>query len=138
MRPVLFESARPLAVHHPRAAAAALSWRPRRVALAALQRRTRYTRDHLYTAATVLFMAGVILVLLHWVGHVRVNSYGAMLMLGFVAGTLTAIAAGHPPRRARRAPARSGPDHPGGRRHRRAAGLCAASRRMPDRLFNVP
>ena len=59
-----------------------------------LQRRKRYTRDHLYTAVAMLVMVGGILLLLRWVGHVRVNSYGAMLMLGFIAGTLTAMRLG--------------------------------------------
>ena len=59
-----------------------------------LHRRQGFTRDQLYTAATVLVMAGVILAVLQRIGHVRVNAYGAMLMLGFVAGTLTAIRLG--------------------------------------------
>lgn len=57
-------------------------------------RRGRFTRDHCYTAVTILVMAGVVLAILQRIGHVRVNAYGAMLMLGFVAGTLVAIRLG--------------------------------------------
>ncbi len=59
-----------------------------------LRGRQRFTRDHLYTAGTILLMAGVVLAILQRIGHVRVNSYGAMLMLGFIAGTLTATRLG--------------------------------------------
>lgn len=59
--------------------------------LAWLRRRGALTRDHLYTAAAALVMAGIILVILHQVGSVRVNSYGAMLMVGFVIGTLSGV-----------------------------------------------
>ena len=62
--------------------------------LAWLRRRGVYTTDHAYTGAGLLAMSAVVLFILHRVGEVRINAYGTMLMLGFLAGTLSAIRLG--------------------------------------------
>jgi len=59
-----------------------------------LRGRKAYTRDHLYTGLTVVALATIILVVLNRIGHLRINAYGTMLMLGFVAGAITAIRLG--------------------------------------------
>jgi len=56
-----------------------------------LRQRHCLTHDHFYTAMTILLLTGIILVIVKYIGHVRVNSYGAMLMVGFIAGTITAM-----------------------------------------------
>jgi len=59
-----------------------------------LRRNNHCTRDHLYTAAAIVGMAGIILIILHAIGRVRVNSYGAMLMCGFIAGAISMVKLG--------------------------------------------
>lgn len=56
-----------------------------------LRRTGALTRDHIYTGMTAVVMLALLLGLLQWRGEVRVNAYGFMLMLGFVAGTFTAL-----------------------------------------------
>jgi phosphatidylglycerol:prolipoprotein diacylglycerol transferase len=46
-------------------------------------------RDHLMTGGVVIALVALFLALIHWMGHFTVNSYGAMLMLGFIGGIYT-------------------------------------------------
>lgn len=59
-----------------------------------LRRRQTYTIDHLYTGAALVGMAAVLLLVFHRMGHLSVHAYGAMLMCGFIAGTITAVRLG--------------------------------------------
>jgi phosphatidylglycerol:prolipoprotein diacylglycerol transferase len=52
------------------------------------------TRDQWLTAAAIAGMAALFLLVIVRVGQFRVNSYGTMLMLGFIAGTYTAVRLG--------------------------------------------
>jgi phosphatidylglycerol:prolipoprotein diacylglycerol transferase len=59
-----------------------------------LRRRDAYTQDHLYTGIALVGMTAVVLAILLKIGHVEIKAYGAMLMLGFLAGTYTAVRLG--------------------------------------------
>jgi len=59
-----------------------------------LRRRNAYTPDHLYTGIALVGMTAVVLAILLKIGRVEIKSYGAMLMLGFLAGTYAAIRLG--------------------------------------------
>lgn len=52
-----------------------------------LHRRRALLTDHLYAAAVMVGMVGVVLLLLGKLNEIRVTAYGAMLMLGFLGGT---------------------------------------------------
>lgn len=58
------------------------------------RRRGALQPDHLYTGITVLLMSAVVLFLLARIGQIEIKAYGAMLMLGFLAGAVTAIKLG--------------------------------------------
>ena len=55
-----------------------------------LRRKQAYTRDHLITGTAITGMAALFLLIILHAGHFSVHSYGAMLMLGFIAGIITA------------------------------------------------
>jgi len=59
-----------------------------------LRRRNAYSQDHLYTGVALVGMTAVVLAILLKIGHVEIKSYGAMLMVGFLAGTYTAVRLG--------------------------------------------
>jgi phosphatidylglycerol:prolipoprotein diacylglycerol transferase len=56
-----------------------------------LQRRRAVTRDHWLTGGALLLIAAVLLGIISRLPEIRVNSYGTMLMLGFIAGTLAGV-----------------------------------------------
>ncbi|MHB9024628.1 MAG: prolipoprotein diacylglyceryl transferase [Armatimonadota bacterium] len=56
-----------------------------------LQHRRAVTRDHLFTGGAVLLISAVLLAILNRLPEIRVNAYGTMLMLGFIAGTISGI-----------------------------------------------
>lgn len=58
--------------------------------LAVLRAKRIYTKDHLVTGFAVTAMATILLLLINRMGHFRVNAYGAMLMIGFVVGLISA------------------------------------------------
>jgi phosphatidylglycerol:prolipoprotein diacylglycerol transferase len=62
--------------------------------LAALRRRAPLTADHVITGGTIVGVSALVLFGLSRVSQIHINAYGAMLMLGFVAGTLIGIALG--------------------------------------------
>jgi len=57
--------------------------------LGVLRRKDLYTQEHLYTGPALIGMTAVVLAILLKIGHVEIKSWGAMLMLGFLAGTYT-------------------------------------------------
>lgn len=57
-------------------------------------RREPLTKDHYITGLVTLAVALVPLALLQFFPDIRINSYGAMLTLGFLAGTITAVQLG--------------------------------------------
>lgn len=59
--------------------------------LVLLRRAGRYTRDHLVTGAAIAGMAVLFLGIIFSVHHFKVNSYGAMLMVGFVTAILVGM-----------------------------------------------
>ena len=54
----------------------------------------RYTRDHLLTGLVLAGMSALFLVIIHQIGHFRINAYGAMLILGFLIGVFSATRLG--------------------------------------------
>jgi phosphatidylglycerol:prolipoprotein diacylglycerol transferase len=62
--------------------------------LAVARRRGPLTRDHSITAAVVLGMTLLALFILNAMPAIRINAYGAMLTVGFILGTFTAIRLG--------------------------------------------
>lgn len=62
--------------------------------LTVLRRRGGVTKDHAATAVVMLVLIAIALVILHFMQEIRVNAYGAMLTLGFIAGTITAVRLG--------------------------------------------
>ena len=59
--------------------------------LIALRRKNLYTPDHMYTGTALVGMTAVVLAILLKIGMLEIKSWGAMLMLGFLAGTYTAV-----------------------------------------------
>lgn len=62
--------------------------------LAVSRRRGPLTRDHKITASVVLGMTLLALSILRGMPDIRINAYGAMLTVGFILGTLTAVRLG--------------------------------------------
>lgn len=59
--------------------------------LGLLRRKNLFTQDHLYTGTALIGMTAVVLAILLKIGHIEIKSWGAMLMLGFLTGTYTAV-----------------------------------------------
>jgi phosphatidylglycerol:prolipoprotein diacylglycerol transferase len=58
------------------------------------RRRGAITQEHTATAAIILVLTAGVLLVLHLLPRVQINSYGAMLAVGFILGTLTAVQLG--------------------------------------------
>ncbi|MHB0939233.1 MAG: prolipoprotein diacylglyceryl transferase [Armatimonadota bacterium] len=58
--------------------------------LVVLRRKTLFTTDHLYTGTALVGMTAVVLAILLKIGHLDIKAWGAMLMLGFMAGIYVA------------------------------------------------
>ncbi|HEX2949704.1 MAG TPA: prolipoprotein diacylglyceryl transferase [Armatimonadota bacterium] len=59
--------------------------------LAVQRQRKSFTKDHLISGIAVVVVTALLLGFIYKIGHFRVEAYGAMLMLGFITGILSAI-----------------------------------------------
>lgn len=56
--------------------------------------RQQFTRDHLFNGLLIAGMSCVMLFIVYKMGHFRVNAYGAMLIIGFFVGIISAVQLG--------------------------------------------